>query len=133
MAEIKRNASSYIFKNMVPLFFIFLLGYAMTFIVPEGPPFAARLNLGVILLLTTVSLSLMTANQLPSIGYLVAMDYVYFFVYLWLLVGIIVTIGVRSAFYYKQETLRTRLELCIRVLHPFLLFTLLVYLLWLYG
>jgi hypothetical protein len=118
---------------MVPLFFIFLLGYAMTFIVPEGPPFAARLNLGVILLLTTVSLSLMTANQLPSIGYLVAMDYVYFFVYLWLLVGIIVTIGVRSAFYYKQETLRTRLELCIRVLHPFLLFTLLVYLLWLYG
>jgi transcriptional regulator of nitric oxide reductase len=49
------------------------------------------------------------------------------------LVGIIVTIGVRSAFYYKQETLRTRLELCIRVLHPFLLFTLLVYLLWLYG
>jgi branched-chain amino acid transport system substrate-binding protein len=133
MAEIKRNAASYIFKNMVPLFFIFLLGYAMTFIVPEGPPFAARLNLGVILLLTTVSLSLMTANQLPSIGYLVAMDYVYFFVYLWLLLGIIVTIGVRSAFYYSQERLHQRLEIFIRVLHPVLLFILLAYLLWLYG
>ena len=133
IAEIKRNATSYIFKNMVPLFFIFLLGYAMSFIVPEGPPFAARLNLGVILLLTTVSLSLMTANQIPSIGYLVAMDYVYFFVYLWLLLGIIVTIGARSAFYYGQKALYRRLEVWIRVLHPVLLVVMFAYLLWLYG
>ena len=133
LAEIERNAASYIFKNMVPLFFIFILGYAMSFIVPEGPPFAARLNLGVILLLTTVSLSLMTTDQLPNIGYLVAMDYVYFFVYLWLLIGIIATIGIRSAFYYGQDRLHRCIELGIRVLQPVLLFIMLAYLLYSYG
>ena len=133
MAKIERNAASYIFKNMVPLFFIFILGYAMTFIVPEGPPFAARLNLGVILLLTTVSLSLMTADQLPNIGYLVSIDYVYFFVYMWLLIGIMVTIAVRTAFYYKNERLYRVLEWGIRALQPVLLFMMLGYLIWIYG
>jgi hypothetical protein len=132
VARIQRNAASYMFKNMVPLFFIFLLGYAMSFIFPEGPPFAARLNLGVILLLTTVSLSLMTANQLPNIGYLVTLDYVYFFVYFWLLLGILVTIAVRSAFFHGKVVLQHRLEWGIRILQPMLLIMLLLYMAWVY-
>ncbi len=132
VVEITRNAASYMVKNLVPLFFIFLLGYAMTFIFPEGPPFAARLNLGVILLLTTVSLSLMTANQLPNIGYLVTMDYLYFFVYFWLLLGILVTIGVRSAYLHGREALHGRLEWIIRILQPILLVMMCVYIVWKY-
>ncbi len=132
-ARITRNATSYMVKNMVPLFFIFLLGYAMTFIYPEGPPFAARLNLGVILLLTTVSLSLMTANQLPSIGYLVAMDYIYFFVYFWLLIGILVAIGSRSAYLHGYPGLRARLEWSVRILQPLLLALMITVLVWIYG
>lgn len=126
VTEIERNAASYMFKNLVPLFFIFLLGYAMSFIVPEGPPFAARLNLGVILLLTTVSLSLMTANQLPNIGYLVTLDYVYFFVYFWLILGILVTIASRSAYFNCRHIIHRRLELAIRIIQPLLLLILLV-------
>ena len=133
VTEIKRNAASYMFKNMVPLFFIFLLGYAMSFIFPEGPPFAARLNLGVILLLTTVSLSLMTSNQLPNIGYLVTLDYMYFFVYFWLLLGILVTIAVRSAYYHGREALQVRLEKIIRTVQPILLLAMLASIAWLYG
>ncbi len=132
VTEIKRNAASYMFKNMVPLFFIFLLGYAMSFIVPEGPPFAARLNLGVILLLTTVSLSLMTSNQLPNIGYLVTLDYMYFFVYFWLLLGILVTIAVRSAFYQGRPTLQLKLEKIIRTVQPILLLAMLATIAWIY-
>lgn len=118
---IERNAKSYAVKNMVPLIFILLLGYAMTFILPEGALFAARLNLGVILLLTSVSLSLMTANQLPNIGYLVAMDYIYFFLYLWLLMGIMVTIAVRGAYYLDKPRLQRRLEWSVRLTQPLLL------------
>ena len=133
VTEIKRNAASYMFKNMVPLFFIFLLGYAMSFIFPEGPPFAARLNLGVILLLTTVSLSLMTSNQLPNIGYLVTLDYMYFFVYFWLLLGILATIAVRSAYYHGREALQFRLEKIIRTVQPVLLLAMLATIAWIYG
>ena len=132
LVEIERNAKSYILKNLVPLFFIFFLGYTMTFIFPEPPPFAARLNLGVILLLTTVSLSLMTSNQLPDIGYLVAMDYLYFCVYFWLLVGIVITIAVRSAFYNGRLVLMKRLELFVRIFQPFLLCVILALTLFIY-
>jgi len=133
VAEIERNAASYMFKNMVPLFFIFLLGYAMSFIFPEGPPFAARLNLGVILLLTTVSLSLMTANQLPNIGYLVTLDYVYFFVYFWLILGILATIAVRSAYFHGRLALQHRLEWIIRIIQPVLLLVMVGLLAVIYG
>jgi len=133
VTEIKRDATSYIFKNMVPLFFIFLLGYAMSFIFPEGPPFAARLNLGVILLLTTVSLRLMTANQLPNIGYLVAVDYVYFFVYFWLLLGILITIAVRRSNFHGHEELQFKLERSVRILQPVLLLLMLACIAWIYG
>ncbi|MEF8942977.1 MAG: ABC transporter substrate-binding protein [Desulfohalobiaceae bacterium] len=125
-AQIKRNASSYFFKNAIPLFFVFLLGYSMTFIFPEGPPFAARLNLGIILLLTTVSLSTMTGNQLPNIGYLMTMDYVYYFTYFWLLLAILTTIAVRAAFLYDKRVLHHRLEWGIRILQPALILALLV-------
>lgn len=132
LVEIERNAKSYVLKNLVPLFFIFFLGYAMTFIFPEPPPFAARLNLGVILLLTTVSLSLMTSNQLPDIGYLVAMDYLYFFVYFWLLIGIAITIAVRSAYYNGRLLLMKRLEWFVRIFQPLMLCMLLAVVLFVY-
>lgn len=126
IATIERNAGSYFFKNAIPLFFVFLLGYSMTFIFPEGPPFAARLNLGIILLLTTVSLSTMTANQLPNIGYLMTMDYVYYFTYFWLLMAILSTIAVRAAFIYEKRILQSRIELGVRILQPVLILGLLI-------
>jgi len=124
--QIKRNAASYFFKNAIPLFFVFFLGYSMTFIFPEGPPFAARLNLGIILLLATVSLSTITGNQLPSIGYLMTMDYVYYFTYFWLLVAILSTIAVRAAFIYDKRVIQSRIELGIRILQPVLILALLI-------
>jgi hypothetical protein len=124
--QIKRNAASYFFKNAIPLFFVFFLGYSMTFIFPEGPPFAARLNLGIILLLATVSLSTITGNQLPSIGYLMTMDYVYYFTYFWLLVAILSTIAVRAAFIYDKRVIQSRIELGIRILQPVLILVLLI-------
>lgn len=125
-AQIERNAASYFFKNAIPLFFVFLLGYSMSFIFPQGPPFAARLNMGIILLLTTVSLSTMTGNQLPNIGYLMTMDYVYYFTYFWLLLAILTTIAVRASYIYGRRTLQHRLELGIRILQPVLILVLLI-------
>jgi hypothetical protein len=67
----------------------------------------------------------MTSNQLPNIGYLVTLDYMYFFVYFWLLLGILVTIAVRSAYYHGREAMQFRLEKVIRTVQPLLLLAML--------
>jgi len=54
VTEIEKNAKSYVLKNLIPLFIIILLGYAMLYLTPKGPPFVARMNLGVTALLTAV-------------------------------------------------------------------------------
>ena len=69
VTEIERNAMSYVLKNLIPLFIIILLGYIMLFVSPEGPPFVARMSLGVIALLTAVFLRLEASLKSPFIRY----------------------------------------------------------------
>lgn len=88
LIHVERLATSYVLSNLTPLFFVLMLGYAMLFVPVEGPPFTARLNLGVLALLTTVSFSMKTSRELPDISYLTLLDYLYFAVYMMLLYGI---------------------------------------------
>lgn len=120
-AHIKRLGSSYVLSNLAPLFFVLILGYAMLYVPVEGPPFTARLNLGVLALLTTVSFSLKTSRQLPDVGYLVLIDYLYFAIYFMLLYGI--GSSILKLIWFKQgyEVRVTRLEFISRALMPALL------------
>ena len=116
---IERNAKSYILNNLIPLFLIILLGYAMLFVSPQGPPFVARMNLGVTALLTAILLSMKAASQLPNIGYLVALDYIYFATYTLILSGIVISVAELIANNRGKDMLAKRLEMFGRVFQPF--------------
>ncbi len=123
VTEIERKAKSYVLKNMIPLFIIILLGYVMLFVSPQGPPFVARLNLGVTALVLAVFLSMKAANQLPNIGYLVALDYIYFATYALILSGIVITIAELIAILRSKDILAKRLAVFGRVFQPFFFLT----------
>ena len=118
VTEIERNAKSYVLKNLMPLFIVILLGYIMLFVSPEGPPFVARMSLGVIALLTAVFLRLEAAGQLPNIGYLVALDYMYFAVYVLILSGIVITVAKHRALRRGKNILAKRLDYFGRMFQP---------------
>jgi branched-chain amino acid transport system substrate-binding protein len=118
VTEIERNAISYVLKNLIPLFIVILLGYIMLFVSPEGPPFVARMSLGVIALLTAVFLGLEAAGQLPNIGYLVALDYMYFAVYFLILSGIVITVAKHRALRRGNDILAKRLDYFGRIFQP---------------
>jgi len=118
VTEIERNAISYVLKNLMPLFIVILLGYIMLFVSPEGPPFVARMSLGVIALLTAVFLRLEAAGQLPNIGYLVALDYIYFAVYVLILSGIVITVAKHRALRRGKDILAKRLDYFGRMFQP---------------
>ena len=121
VTEIERNAKSYVLTNLIPLFIIILLGYVMLFVSPQGPPFVARMNLGVTALLTAILLSMKAASQLPNIGYLVALDYLHFATYALILSGIVISVAELIANRRSKDILAKRLELFGRVFQPLFL------------
>ena len=118
VTEIERNAKNYVLNNLIPLFIIILLGYAMLFVSPQGPPFVARMNLGVTALLTAIILSMRASSQLPNVGYLVALDYIYFATYGLILSGIIISVAVLIAIRRGMDKLAKRIEVFARVIQP---------------
>ncbi len=120
--KIARNTKSYALKHLIPLFIIILLGYVMLFISPQGPPFVARMNVGVTALLSAIFLSMRAASQLPNIGYLVALDYIYFATYAIILLGIVITVAELIAFLRKKDILAKRLQVFGRVIQPLFFF-----------
>ena len=118
VTEIERNAKNYVLNNLIPLFIVILLGYAMLFVSPQGPPFVARMNLGVTALLTAILLSMRVSSQLPNIGYLVAIDYIYFATYALILSGIVISVAVLILNLRSKEIPAKRLEVFGRVFQP---------------
>ena len=76
------------------------------------------MNLGVTALLTAILLSVKAANQLPDIGYLVAIDYIYFATYALILSGIVISVAVLMANLRSKDLLAKRLEVFGRVFQP---------------
>ena len=118
VTEIERNAISYVLKNLIPLFIVILLGYIMLFISPQGPPFVARMSLGLLALLTAVFLRLEVGGQLQNIGYLVALDYMYYAVYVLILSGIVITVAKHRALRGEKNILAKRLDYFGRIFQP---------------
>ena len=90
----------------------------MFFVSPQGPPFVARMSMGVIALLTAVFLRLEAADQLPNIGYLVSLDYMYYAVYVLILSGIAITVAKHRALRKGNDKLAKRLDYFGRVFQP---------------
>jgi len=131
--EIERDAKNYVLNNLIPLFIIILLGYTMLYVSPQGPPFVARMNLGVTALLTAILLSLKASSHLPNIGYLVALDYIYFATYALILSGVIISVAELSADRQGRHLLVKRLEVFGRIFQPIFFFTAIGIFLFLYA
>lgn len=73
---ITRKLTSYSTTIMLPMFILFIIGW-LFFAVPirELPP---RLSGGILVLVTVGLLRARLSNDLPNIGYLVAIDYIFF-------------------------------------------------------
>jgi ABC-type branched-subunit amino acid transport system substrate-binding protein len=131
--KIERKAKSYVLKNLIPLFIIILIGYAMLFVTIQGPPFVARMNLGITALLSAIFLSINAAGQLPNIGYLVALDYIYIATYVLIMSGIIITIAELIATRRSKNILAKRLEVFGRIFQPIFFVSTLGFFVYLYS
>ncbi|WP_162798575.1 ABC transporter substrate-binding protein [Sulfitobacter sp. SK012] len=88
--EIGRHLTSYSSTILLPMTILFTIGLLL-FAVPiqELPP---RLSGGILVLVTVSLLRARLSNDLPNIGYLVAIDYIFFALQIIMLFGILVSV-----------------------------------------
>ena len=88
--EIARHLSSYSTTILLPMSILFVIGLLL-FAIPieELPP---RLSGGVLVLVTVSLLRARLSNDLPNIGYLVAIDYIFFALQIIMWIGIAVSV-----------------------------------------
>ena len=88
--EIARHLASYSTTILLPMFVLFVIGFFL-FLVPieELPP---RLSGGILVLVTVSLLRARLSNDLPNIGYLVAIDYIFFALQIIMWFGIMVSV-----------------------------------------
>ena len=65
-----------------------------------------------------ILLSMKASSQLPNIGYLVALDYIYFATYTLILSGIVISVAEHFANLRSKDILAKRLEVFGRVIQP---------------
>ena len=112
--SINRNTASFILKNLVPVFIIVGIGYIALFIPVSA--YETRIGLGTSTLLTMAFFNARLSNELPDIGYLVAIEYIFYVVYgLSLFVVFISLINHLNA---SREVLVGRLNLASRITYP---------------
>ncbi len=96
--DITRNLSSYSTTILLPLAVLFIIAF-MIYMIPVSE-IAARVSAGVLVLVTVSLLRGRLSNDLPNIGYLVAIDYVFFVFQIIMVLGIFVTI---ASFWYLRN------------------------------
>lgn len=115
-SHIRRDAVSFSIKNLFPIFAVLMLSY-LAFYIPADQ-FGLRVSLGINALMTTAFFSLKVSSDLPPIGYLVALEYIFFMTYSLALFVIIVSIFSYVASKNENEALIKRLNWLGRIVHP---------------
>jgi len=114
--QIQRDALNFSIKNLFPLVAVVILSY-LSFFMPSDQ-FVVRTSLGINAIMTTAFFSLKVSSDLPPLGYLVALDYVFFMIYLLAIFVIILSIACYLAIKRNDQILFKRLELFGRIAHP---------------
>ena len=114
--EISRHLTSYSTTILLPMLILFFIGFFL-FLVPveELPP---RLSGGILVLVTVSLLRARLSNDLPNIGYLVAIDYIFFALQIIMWFGI--AISVASFWKHKKNQIKSahRINLIGAILYP---------------
>ncbi len=101
--QIARKLTSYSTTILLPMTILFVIGLMLFFVpVDELPP---RLSGGILVLVTVSLLRARLSNDLPNIGYLVAMDYIFFALQTAMWFGIMISVA--SFWFYRKERLKT--------------------------
>lgn len=121
--ELQRDAMGFVVKNMLPVFLLMGASYMLLFIPPDG--IAPKAGGGLSILLATSFFHVRLSNDLPVVGYLVAIEYIFFSMYILSLFALFISIGTNVTAKYKQEALLERLDRLGKILYPLalLLFT----------
>lgn len=118
-AVIKRDAVNFSIKNLFPIFAVLVLAY-MAFFIPASE-FGLRVSLGINAIMTTAFFSLKVSSDLPSIGYLVALEYIFFMTYTLALFVIVIAIMIYIANQRDNQILIRRLYWVGRILFPLII------------
>ncbi len=114
--HIARHFSSYSTTIFLPMAILFVIGLLIFFVpVDELPP---RLSGGVLLLVTVALLRARLSNDLPSIGYLVAMDYIFFALQIIMWFGITVSVLCFWFFRHNRAILAKRINAVAAGIYP---------------
>ncbi len=114
--EIGRHLTSYSSTILLPMTILFVIGLLL-FAVPirELPP---RLSGGILVLVTVSLLRARLSNDLPNIGYLVAIDYIFFALQIIMLFGIIISVMSYWLLVSERTTTASRINALGAMLYP---------------
>lgn len=114
--EITRKLTSYSTTIMLPMLILFVIGL-LFFAVPvsELPP---RLSGGILVLVTVGLLRARLSNDLPNIGYLVAIDYIFFALQIVMWFSIAVSVGSFWLNHHISSTAAARANLIGALIYP---------------
>ena len=119
--KIQRDGISFAFKNLLPLFLIICVSYLLFFIPPEQ--ISPRVSIGVSTLLTTAFFHQRLSSDLPEIGYIIAIEYIFYAVYLLALLGLAITITCYIESKIGNQKLVKFLTKVVKGVYPSLVFT----------
>jgi len=114
--EIGRHLTSYSSTILLPMTVLFVIGMLL-FAVPirEIPP---RLSGGILVLVTVSLLRARLSNDLPNIGYLVAIDYIFFALQIIMLFGIVISVISYWLLVSERTTASSRINLFGAIMYP---------------
>ncbi|OQY55047.1 MAG: hypothetical protein DRR08_07230 [Candidatus Parabeggiatoa sp. nov. 2] len=88
--SVERDIFSFIIKNMLPVIILLVLSYTVFFMSPDE--LTSRVAIGINALLAVAFFHLKMSSGLPGIGYLVALDYSFYAIYVIIVAGLLVTL-----------------------------------------
>jgi len=121
LIRIKRYVSSFIFKTMLPIMFLIVLGYISFFIAS----FSQKLSIGTNLILATSLFHLKLSSDLANVSYIILMEYFFYLVYLLAIFIIFVALIYHfneSAEDEETKQLLRRIDMWGKILYPTILF-----------
>lgn len=126
--EISRKLTSYSTTIMLPMVILFVIGLLLFAVpIPEIPP---RLSGGILVLVTVSLLRARLSNDLPNIGYLVAIDFIFFALQIVMWFSIAVSVLVFWVNERKSPALASRLNLIGACIYPLPIIGVGIYIWW---
>jgi branched-chain amino acid transport system substrate-binding protein len=113
---IQRDAVNFSIKNLFPIVAVLVLAY-LAFFIPAGE-FGMRVSLGINAIMTTAFFSLKVSSDLPPIGYLVSLEYIFFMTYSLAIFVITVSLIAHIASKHEKTALIKRLDWAGRIIFP---------------